>query len=782
MARPAPDRARSLPRAVTALATALAIALALAPPTGARADTPASPAAPPAAAPAPAAPDRMARLVGLAEVWLAARVAHPAMLRGTIELDAAAVAAIPKVEAAKTKQEYAAALAGLLAVFQDPATRVDDPATAPPPPVVPAKFFEQPVPKLAVVTLAALTDPAVRAAAGMMVATLPEQLKGAEVAVIDLRAPGLEDNLAWFIDNAAAALPVVERWSISRSVVHHGFRTQEGFTSGGYSSQYVLAPRATMQRGKDGIKHVVFVTDKRTPLPRVALGLVASGKATIASAEPLTDAVTAATRDVDLPWGLVARVRAEELMMPDGTAITADVTIPAKASPHAFGVDLGKRLLAGAKPPPRRPGPAVPAALPMPRDDRDWPEAAFPSRELRIFAAIRAHGILSRFFPYLDLVQGWDARLGPAILAAEAATDARSYREALIALGAHLRDGHIFVGSLPPQGPPQASPQARPQGAPWLEVRLVERRPIVTALPDPELGKLGVRIGDEIVAVDGVPIDKRRAELRPITTGGTAAALENRVLQAATRGPRDQPAVVELRGADGKSRRLTLPRDRPPPASEVPAGTPHYKLLSKDVGYADLRVLEPGEVDAMFAAFARTRGIVLDLRGYPKGTAWAIAPYLNVKRAQYGAQFTRPLVRALDDGVEDGAPMRWGTTFLQPMPQDPDKPLYRGRVAVLIDDRAISQSEHSCLFFEAAAGATFIGSPTHGSNGDITIMRLPGGLRMPFTGQAVRHADGRQLQQVGIQPTIPFAPTISGIRAGKDEVLGRAIDWIQSGR
>jgi C-terminal processing protease CtpA/Prc len=286
------------------------------------------------------------------------------------------------------------------------------------------------------------------------------------------------------------------------------------------------------------------------------------------------------------------------------------------------------------------------------------------------------------------------------------------------------------------------------------------------------MAKLGVRAGDEVLAIDGAPIDKRRAELRPITTAGTPAALENEVLADALRGPPDKSVALELRGADGKPRTVKLPRDQRPP----PPAAPHWKLVG-DVGYADLRLLQRDEVDAMFAAFAKTRGIVLDLRGYPNGTAWPIAPYLNVKGARHGAQFTQPLVRALDPGLG-----HLGTTFLQPLPADASKPLYRGRVAVLIDDRAISQSEHSCLFFEAAAGATFIGSPTHGSNGDITVMRLPGALRMSFTGQAVRHADGRQLQQLGIQPAISIAPTIAGVRAGKDEVLDRALAWVKSGR
>jgi C-terminal processing protease CtpA/Prc len=121
--------------------------------------------------------------------------------------------------------------------------------------------------------------------------------------------------------------------------------------------------------------------------------------------------------------------------------------------------------------------------------------------------------------------------------------------------------------------------------------------------------------------------------------------------------------------------------------------------------------------------------------------------------------------------------------FFQEMPQVPtDTPIYKGKVVVLIDDRAISQAEHTCLFLSEAAGATFVGSPTHGANGDITALRLPGALRMWFTGQEIRWVDGRQLQKVGVQPHITVRPTIGGIRARKDEVLDRALAFIATGK
>lgn len=161
-----------------------------------------------------------------------------------------------------------------------------------------------------------------------------------------------------------------------------------------------------------------------------------------------------------------------------------------------------------------------------------------------------------------------------------------------------------------------------------------------------------------------------------------------------------------------------------------------------------------------------TRAIVFDLRGYPQGTAWVLAPRLALdgREEAVAAQFRRPSYRGAS------LPQESWSSFSQPIPPS-TKPRYRGRIIVLIDDRAISQSEHTALFFKAAADPVFVGTPTTGANGDVTRLSLPGGLSLGFTGHDVRHADGKQLQRVGIQPDVVVAPTFAGMRAGRDEVL-----------
>jgi ABC-type taurine transport system ATPase subunit len=61
----------------------------------------------------------------------------------------------------------------------------------------------------------------------------------------------------------------------------------------------------------------------------------------------------------------------------------------------------------------------------------------------------------------------------------------------------------------------------------------------------------------------------------------------------------------------------------------------------------------------------------------------------------------------------------------------------------------------------------------------MTTMVLPGALYVSFSGHEVRHANGDQLQRVGLAPALLVEPTITGLQAGKDEVLQRAIEYAE---
>jgi C-terminal processing protease CtpA/Prc len=228
---------------------------------------------------------------------------------------------------------------------------------------------------------------------------------------------------------------------------------------------------------------------------------------------------------------------------------------------------------------------------------------------------------------------------------------------------------------------------------------------------------------------------------------------------------------LRVRRAGQAEHTLTLMR-MDLPWNDTGRSGPMFRILPGNIGYADLGRLPADQVDSMFERLKATRAIIFDMRGYPHGTAWTIAPRLTDADMPVAARFSRPAATTPDTTE------RTDFSFTQALPHT-DKWRYRHPTVMLIDERTQSQAEHTGLFLEAANGTKFVGSPTAGANGDVTVVTLPGGVRMSFSGHAVSHADGRQLQRVGLVPDVAVRPTIAGVRAGRDEVLEAARRYLK---
>ena len=735
----------------------------------------------PAVQPGPA----LDRLVQVGRLWGTVRYLHPYLLYRDIDWDAALVAALPRVEAAKSREEYVAAVQGMLDALGDPVTRVVSPV-----PETVRKVDKAPAPASLIRHLddGTLVLDLGRGAQSMGFRDLTKAVDAAskEVSqtremIVDLRSgPDDEeggsggDLFSYSMAEIASALisrPC--RAPSQRFVQRSGYQPQEGNASGGYYESFVTLsaqsfelspdlPTSTKPEIKAGTRRIVFLVDRWTRIPAVALALQSIGDARIVSeggALPESSVVT--TRPVSLGEGLTALVRVSEI-------------VPMEGWPGLHADAVGDLAVAAAEL--KKDGwgeaPHSAAVVPLPgpvfRPDRSYPGMLAPDLSHRRLAVIRAWNVIHFFYPYLHLIGDWDAVLPESLAAMEKAESGRDYALAVLAMMAHVADGHTGV-----YGHPEIFKYFGEVRLP-LAVRWVEGAAVVTAVGSDEAKAAGILPGDAITAVDGEPVPARIERLTRYVTASTKAALINKICgRYLLLGPAG-PAVLSVQSPGGAVREVRLTRDpkvtvQPPPAGEV------VRNLSGNFGYADLTRLKVSEVDGLFERLKGTRGLILDMRGYPQGTAWSIAPYINTRKAKVGAQFRRSQVAALSD--EEGES---GFFFSQPLPPlAPGKELYTAPVVMIIDDRAISQSEHSGLFYEAANGTKFIGAATAGANGDITNFSLPGGIRVIFTGHDVRHADGRQLQRIGLTPDLEAAPTRAGLRAGKDEVLERAIAYLE---
>ena len=71
-----------------------------------------------------------------------------------------------------------------------------------------------------------------------------------------------------------------------------------------------------------------------------------------------------------------------------------------------------------------------------------------------------------------------------------------------------------------------------------------------------------------------------------------------------------------------------------------------------------------------------------------------------------------------------------------------------------------------------------IGSQTAGADGNVSTLKLPGRIVARFSGAGACYPDNTPTQRTGVKIDIVCKPTVKGIREGKDEVLLKAIEYI----
>jgi C-terminal processing protease CtpA/Prc len=716
----------------------------------------------PALAQEPAQPQEVDRLVHLAKLWGTVRFLHPYLAYKEIDWEEALVKAIPAVRSARTPREYADAVQSMLGALGDPATRVR-PVPAPP---APEEQSRKPPPlyrwldaSTLLVHLRPDLDNMPSADLEAAFKKLGEELPRASRVILDIRSLwGLRFQPEYALrqfNSLLVSRPVDP--PAQRFVFHSGYRTQVDGPGGYFSGFQTPAVDRLLPEPGTTPRRVVFLVNADTRVPPVAAALQASGDGAIVSEGPLSDAQLVRQQEIDLGEGFQAWVRTSEVLpRPGWNGLHAD----AEAAGDDAMTAAALRLLQQPSQPPAGPVAALPELSWRPDPRRDG--MTEPSLEYRLLAVIKLWNVFHYFFPSLALTDGdWDAALPEFLARMERVKDGREYALAVAEMAARADDGHVSL-----YGNPTLDALYGAKPAP-VAVRWIEGAWVIVQVGEPVKGS-GAQVGDVILTLDGRPVAEREAELRRHFAASTEAGMRRKIADRLLSGPDGSELVLTVRGRGDRIREVRLRRQdwKPGFAGET------VRILPGNLGYVDLNRLRIPEVDALFEKVKDTRALILDMRGYPNGTAWFLAPRLNTRGAELGALFRRPWVSGLENGLEQAV-----LSQAQRIPPS-DAPKYARPTVMLIDERTVSQAEHTGLFLEMSNGTKFVGTPTAGANGDITHLFLPGFASVRFSGAEVRHADGRQLQRIGLVPDVPVAPTIQGIRDGKDEVLDRAVRYL----
>jgi len=390
------------------------------------------------------------------------------------------------------------------------------------------------------------------------------------------------------------------------------------------------------------------------------------------------------------------------------------------------------------------------AAVASVRDPGDQPDV-----ETRVADVVVAWNVFRHFYPYWPESRvDWDARLRPQLERAYDATTRAAHRDVMRLLVADVRDGHgTVVDTRAGAG----------RGVLPLQLGVIDGQLVVTATAAPA----EVPVGAVVSTVDGVPAAQRLAEAMRLASGTTQWKQTRALQEIATCSSGTVVTLVIDSGTGPHSSSLPC-ETRQPPAPKRPAAVTE---LTSGVWYVDLTRAQMTQVTPILDKLAGATGVVFDVRGYPTDAGAQMLPYLIDTSEGDRWMHVNKIIGPF------GQSAGWQSAGWNLKPRSPR---VAGKIVFLTDGRAISYAESVMGYVADRKLATIVGSPTAGANGNVVAFVVPGGFRIAFTGMRVTGHDGQTPHHlVGVKPDIPMAPTIAGLRDGRDEVLDRAIALIR---
>lgn len=307
------------------------------------------------------------------------------------------------------------------------------------------------------------------------------------------------------------------------------------------------------------------------------------------------------------------------------------------------------------------------------------------------------------------------------------------------------------------------------------KARMVEGKLIAHITVDDSLAMNdGVKIGDEILTINGKTIIEYRKAMEDVLCASNPSVANRNFVSYLLRGNGDSLPVTYEHDGVIKSGSLKLY-----PAKTINEAStkkyysrPSYKLLNDSIGYITLAIAKVADLKTIFKTFENTKGFVIDIRNYP-------AEFMPFEMGKYIKPAPSPFVKFTNGNIDNPGLF----TFKYDLSNGvKNKEYYKGKIVILVDERTQSSAEYTTMALRTAPNAIVMGSQTAGADGNVSMIYFPGGFGSYISGIGVFYPDGKETQGIGIVQDIEVRPTQDGIKKGADEVLEKAKQYIAAGK
>ena len=400
-------------------------------------------------------------------------------------------------------------------------------------------------------------------------------------------------------------------------------------------------------------------------------------------------------------------------------------------------------------------------------NENSYENMPYPDDGFRLLSLFRYWNMINYFFPYKHLMDSdWNIKLKEYIPVFLDAENELEYELAALQLIGDIQDTHANIW-----GGGDKINAWKGSNFPPVNLRFIENKLVVADFYNEEhIENTGLKVGDIITKINGRPIKEIVKEKSKYYPASNAAARLRNISIDILRSNDDEVKIDFI--SEGAKENATSLKLYPKDSLDYftwfrKNNNKSYRKLENDIGYVTLATIKQEDIENIKKDFKNSKGIIIDIRNYP-------STFVPFSLGSFFVSSSTPFVKFTIGNIDN--PGEFSFTKNLEIPSTGKS--YKGKLVVLINEFSQSQAEYTAMAFRAGDNTTVIGSTTAGADGNVSSLFLPGGLKTMISGIGVYYPNREETQRIGIVPDIEVKPTIEGIKAGRDELLERAIEII----
>ncbi|MEE1900078.1 S41 family peptidase [Flavobacterium rakeshii] len=362
------------------------------------------------------------------------------------------------------------------------------------------------------------------------------------------------------------------------------------------------------------------------------------------------------------------------------------------------------------------------------------------------------------FYPYFNEVNlDWDALLSFGLENAFNSSTKNEHSLTLEKFTEKFKDAHINVRNKDIDTP----------------IDDVYATPVKFTINDGELtvknllhGVSGLEKGDVIKEINGIPVNRFLDSISQYISGSKQWK-EVRLVERLNYGLKD--SHINVKTTLGKEMMLERSVSYSRNLDFYSRAGTHdkYKEINNSIFYINLNQLSSEEIDSLIPTINNYKGLIIDLRGYPKDRFHRILSYLQVSdtaKWMCRQRFLEPEFNNIEEYCSG-----YGLN------RHKSKTVLKTKNVLLVDKTTLSNAEFLAQYIKHYNLATVIGKPTAGANGNVNSIALLGNFRVSFTGMKVKNPDGSQFHSIGVIPDVLVIESVTDIKKDNDMFINEAI-------